>query len=129
MILFTVYIKVLNVSISLKPSWEGNAAVYRNQIAVIDYIYKNANGEKFNYVTYTPSVHDYTYKYLFLWHGNKKYGYSPSTSKESLFFLIIEPEYDHPFFLKEWFEIRKNDGKKIKEEVIKGGIVVQTRIH
>lgn len=128
-ILLIVYIKNLNISFNLKPSWEGNAAVYRNQIAVVDYIYKYANGRRFNYVTYTPAVHDYTYQYLFLWYGNKIYGYNPSSSKEQLFFLIIEPEYDNPYFLKEWFNIRKNDGIKVKENVVKGGIRVQIRHH
>lgn len=132
LILLTVYMKELNFSISsisLKPSWEGDAAVYRNQLAVIDYVYQNASGNKFNYVTYTPAVHDYPYQYLFAWYGKNKYGYIPSKEKEKLFFLIIEPEYNHPFLLKEWFVIRANDGKKIKEEVVKGGIMVQNRIH
>lgn len=129
LILFVIYIKDLNVSISLKPSWEGDAAVYRNQLAVIDYIYLNAGGKKFNYVAYTPAVYDYPYQYLFAWYGKNKYGYIPSKEKEKLFFLIIEPEYNHPFLLKEWFVVRNNDGKKIKEKVIKGGVMVQTRIH
>src|SRR4029079_7981094 len=42
-----------------KPLFEGDASVYRNQIAVIDYIYREASGKKFKYVVYTPPVHDY----------------------------------------------------------------------
>lgn len=111
-----------------KPMWEGDAAVYRNQLAVIDYIYKNAGGKKFKYVVYTPTVHDYPYRYLFIWYGPKKYHYSPSIDG-SLFYFILEPDYEHPFRLLDWLEERKSDGKIIKSEVIKGGIVVQTRIH
>lgn len=114
---------------SFKASWEGNAAVYRNQIAVIDYIYKNSKGKNFNYVAYTPPIYDYTYQYLFSWYGKKKYGYTPSLSKQENFFLILEPDYDHPLFLEKWLEVRKNDGKLIREEVVKGEIKVQKRIH
>ncbi|OGH43937.1 MAG: hypothetical protein A3J14_01965 [Candidatus Levybacteria bacterium RIFCSPLOWO2_02_FULL_37_18] len=111
------------------PLWEGNSAVYRNQLAVIDYVYNDTDGEKFSYVAYTPPIHDYTWQYLFLWYGQKKYHYVPSKVTEKLFYLILEPDYERPSRLKDWLEIRKNDGKIIKEQVVKGGIVVQTRIH
>lgn len=124
-----LYLGSLKFFDSFKPLWEGNAAVYRNQIAVIDYIYRSSESRKFNYITYTPVVHDYTYRYLFSWYGKKKYGYTPSSSKEDYFFLIIEPEYDRPFLLKEWLSVRRRDGRKIKSETVKGGIVVETRIH
>lgn len=114
-----------------KPLWEGDASVYRNQLAVIDYIYHSAHNQKFNYVVYTPPVHDYTYQYLFNWYGTKKYGYVPSkaTDKAKLFFLIIEPDTSHPFYITDWLNVRKNDGKIQSEKVIKGGITVQTRYH
>lgn len=129
LVLFIVYLNDVKFSINFKPSWEGDAAVYRNQIAVVNYIYKMANGKRFNYVTYTPSVHDYIYQYLLPWYGKKKYGYIASQEKEQLFFLIIEPDYARPFLIKEWLDLRNQDGRKIKEEVVKGGIIVQTRLH
>ncbi len=112
-----------------KPLWEGDASLYRNQLAVIDNIYKQADGKDFNYVVYTPPVHDFTYQYIFLWYGKKHYGYIPKKEKSSLFFLIIEPDYQHPFRLTNWLEERKNDGRIIKEQKEKGGIILQTRIH
>lgn len=111
-----------------KPLWEGDAAVYRNQLAVLDYIYKEAKGEDFNYIVYTPPLHDYNYRYLLDWYGKKKYGYPPSQEKTALFFVILEPDYQFPQRLKDWLEIRRDDGKIIKEEIVKGGITVQTRI-
>lgn len=120
-------VKIFNSITS--PLWEGNAAVYRNQVAVIKYIYEQANGKRFNYAVYTPPIHDFTYRYLFSWYGKKNYGYVPSVEKESLFFLIMEPDYEHPFRLKDWREVRKDDGKILKEEIIKGGIAVQSRVH
>lgn len=107
----------------------GDASYYRNQLAVVDYVYKQVNGQEFNYVLYTPPVHDYTYRYLFSWYGKKQYGYVPKTEKASLFFLIIEPDYQYPFRLTNWLEVRKDDGKIIKQEKEKSGIIIQTRIH
>lgn len=111
-----------------KSLWEGNAAVYRNQLAVIDYVYKNADGKKFKYVVYTPAVHDYSYRYLFVWYGPKKYHYY-SSKDGNLSYFILEPDFEHPFRLLNWLEERKGDGKIIKSEEVKGGIVVQTRIN
>lgn len=112
-----------------KPLWEGDAAVYRNQLAVVDFVYHKAHGEHFNYIVYTPPVYDYTYQYLFAWYGEKTYGYTPSKEKKSLFFVILEPDYQYPSRLQQWLDIRKNDGKILLQQVVKGGISVQERIH
>lgn len=109
------------------PNWEGNAAVYRNQVAVIDYIYKNADGKKFNYTAYTPSVHDYPYRYLFSWYGMSKYGYTPDTDAQKQLYMILEPDPGYEGRITDWLKIREGDGKIINEKIIKGGIKVQIR--
>lgn len=129
LIIFFINLNPFAVIESLrKPMWEGNAAVYRNQLAVIDYVYKNADGKKFKYVVYTPAIHDYSYRYLFVWYGPKKYHYS-SSADENLSYFILEPDFEHPFRLLNWLEERKGDGRIIKSEEVRGGIVVQTRIN
>lgn len=112
-----------------KPLWEGNAAVYRNQLATVDYVYARAKGNRFNYIAYSPAVFDYPYQYLFLWYGEKKYGYTPSKEKQKDFFVILEPDHEKPFRLQDWLKIREGDGKILDEELTKGGIKVQTRVH
>lgn len=110
-----------------KPSWEGNAAVYRNQVAVVDYVYNDARGRDFKYIVYTPAVHDYSYRYLFSWYGKKKFGYVPVQKSAGLFYVILEPDHDLPFRLKGWLRDREDDGAVQKEKIVKGGIIVQTR--
>lgn len=110
-----------------EPLWEGNSAVYRNQIAIIDYIYNDAKGKDFKYIVYTPAVNDYSYRYLFLWYGKKKYGYVPVQKNQTLFYVILEPDYELPFRLRDWLKYREGDGIVQKEKVVKGGIIVQTR--
>ncbi len=112
-----------------KPIWEGDAAVYRNQLAVVDYVYRQASGEKFEFIAYSPAVFAYPYDYLFAWRGEKKYHYTPSGQHQKLFFVIIEPDFQRPTLLKDWLKIREKDGKIIKEEKVKGGVIVQTREH
>ena len=111
-----------------QPLWIGDASVYRNQLAVIDYVYSQANKKDFKYVVYTPPVYDYTYQYLFLWYGPKKYGYSPSIKSNTAFF-ILEPDLQNPQRLTDWLKLREGDGKIIKTEKLPSGIVVQTRVH
>jgi 4-amino-4-deoxy-L-arabinose transferase-like glycosyltransferase len=109
------------------PLWEGNAAVYRNQVAAVDTIYKQAKGEKFKYIVYTPALLDYPYRYLFSWYGKKYYGYEPSQQNVKLFFVVLEPDFDMPSRQTDWLKQREGDGKIVKEVKSKGGIVVQTR--
>lgn len=109
------------------PLWEGDAAVYRNQIAVIDYIYKDANGRQFNEIVYTPAVYDFPYQYLFSWYGRVKYNYTPETKTEKLFYVVVEPDPGYEGRITDWLKIREGDGKVVKEKTVKGGISVQTR--
>lgn len=129
LILFWINLNPIQILENIrKPVWEGNAAVYRNQIAVVDYIYGEAGGQSFKYIAYTPAVHDYNYRYLFSWYGKKKYGYSPSNKNPQVFYVILEPDHDLPFRLKDWLKIREKDGEVIEEKLVKGGIIVQTRL-
>lgn len=137
-LLFSILVFVTLLVTSLKPiglwtnlsnaNWEGDAAVYRNQVAVVDYTYKEAKGRKFNYITYTPVVHDYTYQYLFDWYGREKYKAVPSIDTQSLLFVIIERDPGFESRQLSWLKLRDGDGKVLKEKVVKGGIRVQTRV-
>lgn len=128
LILFWINLNPIQILNNINnPLWEGNSAVYRNQIAVIDYVYNDAGGRNFKYIAYTPAVYDYTYRYLFSWYGKKKYRYTPVQKNTELFYVILEPDYELPFRLRDWLKIREKDGVIQKDKVVKGGIIVQTR--
>ncbi len=61
----------------------------KNELAAIDWVYKNADGRGFNLYSYLPSVYDYPYNHLFWWYGNGKYGYEPAETA----YLPGQPEY------------------------------------
>lgn len=109
------------------PDWEGDVAVFRNQIAAVDFVYQKAGGEKFDFGAFTPSLVDYTWQYLFWWYGQKKYGYRPERSSQKLFFLILEPDYQLPARREAWLEQRRGDGKIIGRKLVKGKIEVEIR--
>lgn len=111
-----------------RPLWTGDASVYRNQLEIIDYVYREARGKEFKYVVYTPPVHDYTYQYLFKWYGLNNYKYLPS-EKSNLAFIILEPDLPYPSRLIDWLKLREKDGRIIKTETFNSGIIVQTRIN
>ena len=52
-------------------------SLYKNEVAAVNYVYKNAKGENFKVFIFMPSVIDYPYQYLFWWIGKNKYGYIP----------------------------------------------------
>lgn len=111
-----------------KPLWVGDASVYKNQLEVIDYVYRQSQGKDFKYIVYTPPVHDYTYRYLFKWYGSSKYHYLPSSSSHLAYF-ILEPDPQYPFRLTDWLKQREKDGRIVKTEKFKSGIIVQTRVN
>ncbi|HEV2339148.1 MAG TPA: hypothetical protein VGT05_00080 [Patescibacteria group bacterium] len=110
-----------------RPLWIGDASVYRNQLQVVTYIYKEAHGRQFKINVYTPPVFDYSYQYLFHWYGQKTYHYQP-LQQTHLAFFILEPDLQYPFRLQNWLTVRKHDGLIIKTKQFPSGIIVQTRI-
>lgn len=109
------------------PNFIGDAAVYRNQLAAIDYVYQQAAGNDFNYIAYTPPLITHTWRYLFWWYGLKKYGHEPVQKRQERFYVIIEPDPGYEGRITAWLKVRENDGKIVKEETLPSGIMVQTR--
>lgn len=58
-----------------KPNMD--PSLFKNEIAVIDYVYKEAKDRNFKIYTYLPSIIDYPYQYLIWWYGLKEFGYLP----------------------------------------------------
>lgn len=111
-----------------KPLWEGDGSVYRNTLGVVDYIYTDADNKPFSTIIFTPTNQDDTYRYLFLWYGQKKYHYQP-VSDQKVRYVILEPDDQYKGFrTKIWLDEHKDDGKVIEEKKLKGGIIVQKRI-
>ncbi|EKD87375.1 MAG: hypothetical protein ACD_36C00113G0002 [uncultured bacterium] len=108
-----------------KPQFVGNAAVYHNQIEVVQTLYKETTSD-FKYIAYTPPQIDYTWKYLFRWENTKKYQYKLSEDPP-IMYVILEPDEAYPERIKEWLRVRAKDGVVVSEKKFPSGIIVQTR--
>lgn len=132
-VVFCIALVLLNtydvISHFPKPNETGDVSTYKNHLTVIDYIYQHAQGRPFNTITYTPPIHDYTYRYLFKWYGQHVYGYTPSTSNVEAFYVIVEPDNELPERRGQWIRDRSVDGVNLLEKEFDGGVIVQIRKH
>lgn len=99
----------------------------KGQKEAVDYIYKNAKGEKFGLFIFTPAVYTYQYDYLFKWYGEKKYGYSPNTEKKGTFYLLAQPDPQKEWAVKGWMETVIKEGNVLETATLKSGLVIQKR--
>ena len=113
----------------LIKDWAGDASVYKNQIQVVERIYTDAAGQKYNLEVFSPSVIDYNYQYLFAWFGNSRFGYLPERKQVlPLVYYIIEPDAWNKGLREKWIKDRLHDGQVSWEDELRSGIVVQKRM-
>jgi 4-amino-4-deoxy-L-arabinose transferase-like glycosyltransferase len=115
------YVKSYTISLN-----DPELIAFSNQLAAIDWIYKDSGGRDFNVDEYVPPVIPYAYQYLFEWLGTEKYKRLPLDKNISLLYTLYEVDPDHPERLQAWLDRQKGIGKVISEQRF-GGIVVQER--
>jgi len=98
-----------------------------NQLQSIDWIYQDAQGEKFNVDIYVPPVITYSYDYLFQWYGEKEYHYQPLEENVSLLYTLYEIDKPHLFLLDSWLARQDGIADTIRVEKF-GGITVERRL-
>lgn len=106
----------------------GGIPKIKGKIDVIDYIYKDARGEKFGLLVFAPPVYTYPYDYLAWWHGKDTYSYIPHQEKKGLFYLLIEPDLTKPWSYKGWLETVIKTGTVIETKELPSGFIIQKRI-
>lgn len=126
--------------------------LFINQLAAIDWIYREASGEGFSVYSYLKYVYDYPYQYTIWWRGTYKYGYLPCEYStypgvpsslylpsidyyqepkrscqegRSLRFLIIEPTDDRGGF-ETWYNGVTRNSRLLKSEFF-GNLRVEKR--
>lgn len=97
---------------------------YQNQLAVVDWVFQDANGKEFSYFVYMPSVFTYNMDYLFWWR-DKHYKTIYSDKKKDIAYLIMYPESAegaHEFWEK---NVIHTTGPVLAQKQFQGGIVVK----
>ena len=103
------------------------AGSYKNQKAVVDWIFKDADGKKFGYFVYTPEIFTSGMDYLFWWEGTEIYNNPPVNAKQEITYLVMYPplQYDvgaHEYWKKNVIRTR---GKVVRTKSFTGKIIVQ----
>lgn len=98
----------------------------KTSLAAVDWIYRDAEGKKFNVDVYVPPVISHSYDYLFLWRGNTKWGQIPSEEKQKLLYTLFEADPPHPERLEKWLDRQEGIGT-IELQQSFGGVTSQRR--
>lgn len=105
----------------------GGTAKLKGKIDAIDYIYKDAKGNNFGLLVFSPPVYTYPYDYLLWWYGERKYHYIPYSKKKGTFYLLIEVDSSKPWSYKGWLQTVIKSGKIDWTKTLPSGFIVQKR--
>lgn len=105
----------------------GGNAKLKGKIDAVDYVYRQAKGEPFGLLVFSPPIYTYPYDYLVWWHGERKYGYIPYADKKGKVELIIEVDPEQEWTYKGWLETVINGGDIVKTVTLPSGLIVQER--
>lgn len=127
---------------------QSDPATLSNQLAAINYIYGDKNGDDFAVYIFTPSIYDHHWQYLFWWQGvqigkglpadfaylpdqpdyvRNKNIYASRPQKSNLVYLVIENSAENEFYTKSQWLKNFQDAKLISQKDINGAITVQKR--
>lgn len=106
----------------------GGTAKIKGKIDAIDFIYNDANKNKFSLFVFSPPIYTYPYDYILWWHAREKYGYMPDAIRKGTFYLLIEKDGDQPWRHKGWMETVIKDGNVVWEKELPSGFIVQKRV-
>jgi hypothetical protein len=122
-----------NVSVFIQNNYFKNypqsvsAGSYKNQKAVVDWIFKDAEIGKFGYFVYTPETFTHGMDYLISWEVKNYPGEIPTKNKERTTYLIMYPhmaqdEGAYDFWKKNTL---RTMSKVILTKTFTGGIIVE----
>ncbi len=78
---------------------------YSDELATIDDIYKEADGQPFSFQSYTiPYWTQQAWQYLFWFYGKEKYGYEPISQNAKTLFVIIQDDPSSKQYQNDWLK-------------------------
>jgi len=104
-----------------------SAGSYRNQKAVVDWVFQDAEGEPFGYFVYTPETFTHGMDYLFWYVAKSRRMNVPRSEKLPLTYLVLYPplasDYGaHDFWKKNTIN---TSGEVLSRKIFTGGIIVE----
>ena len=117
--------EVIKFKLSDQIVGEGSIAL-KNELQVVDWVFRDSNGQNFNVDTYVPPVIPYAYDYLFTWQSDKRGLGNLTQDSVDLLYTIYENDTQHPIQLNAWIKRQEGIGKVLEQEKF-GGITVERR--
>lgn len=105
----------------------GGTAKIRGKTDAIDFIYHDAKGLPFGLFIFSPPVYTYPYDYILQWYAKPKYGYLPSSTKDSVFYLLMEKDGEKPWSYQGWMETVIKTGTVEFTKTLPSGFIIQKR--
>ncbi len=119
-------VRSVNSLIREIPDYGGVHKV-KGKTDALDAIFADAAGERFGIMVFTPPIYTYAYDFLIPWYGTRRYGFAPQSRKESLLYLLIEPDLGEPWRHKGWLETVIKDGTVEKTWTLPSGFIIEKR--
>jgi len=124
---------LLNVSIHIQNQYfskyqtVNSAGSYKNQKAVVEWIYKDAGNGKFGYFVYTPEIYTQGMDYLFSRYGKNNPQTIFENQKDKITYLVLYPHLanDNGAYVFWKKNILKTKGQVILSKTFYGGIIVE----
>lgn len=105
-------------------TWQGDGAIYRNQVRVIESLKEKLQGDYSLYV-YTPALFDYPFDYLIWWYSKRKELDLPKENQPRIY-LIIRDDNAHTYLSSGWYGDKlKGKPKLVDRQAFTGNIIVE----
>lgn len=129
-VVFTMMIIIVSHNYSLFKNFFSNKyPAYISLTPIInsvDWVYKDAQDNKFNVDIYVPPVISHSYDYVFLWRGTNKFSKLPSQESTKLLYTLVEPDLERPNYRENWLN-RQNSFSSVERFEEFGPVLVQKR--
>jgi hypothetical protein len=103
------------------------AGAYKNQLAVVEWIYKDAREGEFGYFVYTPEIYTHGMDYLMSWHGKSNPKVIFESKKKSVTYLIMYPHMENDKGAYNFWKknVLRTQGQAVLSKKFNGGIKVE----
>jgi len=102
---------------------------YKDQMDVVEYVYKRANGRKFYFQSYTiPYFWQDGWEYLFWQKGMKNNLVLPDEKHDELLYVIIQRDRSNPRFQYDWYKNTVSTWGLLQSTMTFGELTVEERV-
>jgi hypothetical protein len=110
-----------------KYQTDSSSGSYKNQLAIVGWLYRDARSGRFGYFVYSPSVYTQGPDYLISWYGKNQPATTFESEKDRTTYLILYPHLANDNGAYDFWKknVLRTNGKVILTKTFYGGITVE----